>query len=359
MRGVRKLARRTDGQEFMMSFRLQVWRRMVAATMICGVPVLSASAQAAGTSVLTLYSAQHEQTVNTLVAGFEKATGIKVRVHSGDGPEVANQIIQEGAASPADIFFTENSPEIAVLDEKGLLAPVDPTTLAQVPAKDSAPDGNWVGVLARENVLAYNTGMIAASQLPASLFDLAGPAWKGRVAVAPSDNDFLPLVGAVLALKGHDATLAWLRGLKANAKIYDDDEGVVAAVNRGAVATGIINNYYWARLQAELGASHTHSAIYHFSHGDIGGLINISGAGVLKTSKNPKDAQRFLAYLVAAGTQKLLADNTVVFEYPLRPGVAPNPVLKPFDQLQPPAISVAQLGDDGQVVDLLNEAGLL
>jgi iron(III) transport system substrate-binding protein len=342
-----------------MSFRHPVWPRLFAATVICGASAPGLTAWAADAPVLTLYSAQHEQTVGTLVAGFEKATGIQVRVHSGDGPEVANQIIQEGTASPADVFFTENSPEIAVLDEKGLLAPVDPATLAEVPAKDSAPDGHWVGVLARENVLAYNTGMIAANQLPASLMDLAGPAWKGKVAIAPSDNDFLPLVNAVLVMKGHDAALAWLEGLKANAQIFDDDEGVVAAVNRGAVATGIINNYYWARLQAELGAGHMQSAIDHFSHGDVGGLINISGAGVLKTAKHPKEAQRFLAYLVAADTQTLLADNTVVFEYPLHPGVAPNPVLKPFDQLQPPAISVAQLGDDGQVVDLLTEAGLL
>jgi iron(III) transport system substrate-binding protein len=342
-----------------MAVRRPVWPRMFAATVLCGVTAPTLTAWAADAPVLTLYSAQHEQTVDTLVSGFEKATGIRVQVHSGDGPEVANQIIQEGAASPADVFFTENSPEIAVLDEKGLLAPVDPATLAEVPRQDSAPDGNWVGVLARENVLAYNTAMIAANQLPASLLDLAGPAWKGKVAIAPSDNDFLPLVNAVLVTKGHDAALAWLKGLKANAQIFDDDEGVVAAVNRGAVATGIINNYYWARLQSEMGAAHMHSAIYHFSHGDIGGLINISGAGVLKASKHPKDAQRFLAYLVAAGTQTVLADNTVVFEYPLHPGVAPNPVLKPFDQLQPPAITVAQLGDDAQVVDLLNEAGLL
>ncbi len=338
---------------------IRLLRRPVVMGAALFMGVTASGATVAHAAPLVLYSAQHEQTVNTLVAGFEKQTGIKVVVHSGDGPEVANQIIQEGAASPADVFFTENSPEIAVLDEKGLLAKVDPATLAEVPAQYSAPDGDWVGVLARENVLAYNTGMIAQSQLPASLMDLAEPAWKGKVAIAPSDNDFLPLVNAVLFEKGHDAALAWLRGLKANAQIFDDDEGVVAAVNRGAVATGIINNYYWARLQAELGSAHMHSALYHFGHGDIGGLINISGAGVLKSSKHPRDAQAFLAYLVAAGTQKMLAENTVVFEYPLHPGVAPNPVLKPFDQLQPPAISVAQLGDDSQVVDLLTEAGLL
>jgi iron(III) transport system substrate-binding protein len=313
----------------------------------------------ASAASLVLYNAQHEQTVNRLVAGFEKATGVQVKVHSGDGPEIANQIIQEGAASPADVFFTENSPEIAVLDEKGLLAKVDSATLAQVPAKYNAPDGNWVGVLAREDVLAYNPSLIAKNKLPKSLLDLADPAWKGKVAIAPGDNDFLPLVSAVIVTHGQAAALAWLKGLKQNAQIFDDDEGVVAAVDRGAVATGIINNYYWARLRAEQGPAKTHSDIYHFSHGDVGGLINISAAGVLKTSKDPQDAQRFLAYLVSKPTQEMLANNTVVFEYPLHPGVAPNPVLKPFKQLQPPSVSVAQLGDDSQVLGLLHQAGLL
>ncbi|GAN79527.1 iron ABC transporter substrate-binding protein [Acidocella aminolytica] len=329
----------------------------VAALAACG--LLACTPHPAVAATLVLYSGQHEQTVNMLVSAFEKKTGIGVKVHSGDGPEVAAQIIQEGTASPADVFFTENSPEIAMLAEKGLLAKVDPSTLAEIPSKYNAPDGTWVGVLARENVLAYNPSMIAASALPASLMDLAKPKWKGKIAIAPSDNDFLPLVNAVVVTHGKAAALAWLKGLKANAKIYDDDEGVVAAVNRGAVATGIINNYYWARLQQELGKAKTHSDIYHFSHGDVGGLINISGAGVLKTSKDPKDAQRFLAFLVSAPAQKMLADTPVTFEYPLRPGIAPNPVLKPFNELQPPAISVSQLGDDASVVTLLHEAGLL
>ncbi len=321
--------------------------------------LLAAHPAPARAATLVLYSAQHQQTVNMLVAAFEKKTGVAVKVHSGDGPEIANQIIQEGSASPADVFFTENSPEIAMLSERKLLAKVDPATLAVVPAKYSAPDGTWVGVLAREDVLAYNPSMISASDLPASLMDLAKPEWKGKIAIAPSDNDFLPLINAVVVMHGKAAALAWLKGLKANAKIYDDDEGVVAAVNRGAVATGIINNYYWARLQQELGKDKTHSAIYHFTHGDVGGLINVSAAGVLKTSKDPKDAQKFLAFLVGAGAQTMLAATPVTFEYPLRPGIAPNPVLKPFDQLQPPPITVAQLGDDAPVLDLLREAGLL
>jgi iron(III) transport system substrate-binding protein len=134
---------------------------------------------------------------------------------------------------------------------------------------------------------------------------------------------------------------------------------VVAAVNRGAVATGIINSYYWARLRVETGASAMHADIYHFRHGDVGALINVSGAAVMKSAPHPAAAQRFLAYLVGDRAQRLLGRSDVDFEYPLRPGVPANPILRPFSLLEPPAITVAGLGDDQQAAALLQQAGLL
>ena len=308
---------------------------------------------------ITLYSAQHEQVVDMLTAQFTKETGIVVRVHEGEGPELASQLLAEGAHSPADVFFTENSPELVLLDEHGLLAPADPAALARVPAADSAPDGHWLGVLARENVLAYNTRLISAHALPGSLMDLAGPAWKGKIAIAPADADFLPLVSAVIRLKGNAAALAWLRGLKANAAIYDDDEGVVAAVNRGSVPVGVINSYYWERLATELGASGMHSAVYHFGDHDVGALVNVSGAAVLKSAKNPTGAQKFLAFLASDEAARMLAQSNVDFEYPLVAGIAANPALKPLERLSPPPIAPASLGDDHQAAVLLRDAGLI
>ncbi|MGH8116798.1 MAG: extracellular solute-binding protein, partial [Rhodanobacteraceae bacterium] len=148
-------------------------------------------------------------------------------------------------------------------------------------------------------------------------------------------------------------------GLKRNAQIFNDDEGVAAAVNKGAVAVGIINNYYYYRLRQQVGPAAIHSGIYHFSNGDVGGLINISGAGVLKYARHPKAAQRLLAFMVSDYAQNLLARSTVDFEYPLRPGVAANRVLKPFDQLQPPHITVSHLGNNSAALALLQQAGLL
>ncbi len=326
---------------------------------IAAAPRLLRAAPAASPVTLTLYAAQHQQMVDMINAAFTKATGIAVRTRQGEAPELASQLVKEGAASPADVFFTENSPELVLLDEHKLLAKVDPATLSQVPAKYSAADGSWVGVLARENVLAFNPKLIQESQLPASLLDLSGVAWKGKVAIAPADADFLPLVSAVVTLKGRTAALAWLRGLKTNAQVFDDDEGVVAAVERGGVATGIVNNYYWARLRTEKGAGKTVSQIHHFANGDVGALINVSGAAVMHASRHQAEAQKYLAFLVSKDMQAALGASDIDYEYPLVAGAAPNPLLRPFEQLQPPSVSMAQLGDDRESGRLLRQAGLL
>lgn len=220
------------------NLRSRARRWLMASALSLGIAAVPTFVRAADQPALTLYSAQHEQMVDLLTAAFTKETGIEVKVRSGEPPEIANQLAQEGSLSPADVFFTANSPELMLLEEKGLLAKVDPATLAGIPARFSSPDGDWVGVLARENVLAYNPSMIKEDQLPQSLLDLAKPSWKGKIAIAPTDADFLPLVGAITALHGKDTALQWLKALKENAQIFDDNEGVMAAVDRGAVATG-------------------------------------------------------------------------------------------------------------------------
>src|SRR5271154_142160 len=339
-----------------MSRSLVVRLFLSAAAIGLGFGVVSPGARAAA---LNLYSAQHEQTVDLLTKEFTKETGIDVKVHSGEAPELASQLVKEGRSSPADVFFTENSPELELLSEKGLLAKVAPETLAAVPAQDSSSAGDWVGVLARENVVAYNPGMIQEAALPASLLDLAKPEWKGKIAIAPTDADFLPLVGAIAAMKGRPAALEWLKGLRDNAMIFDDDEGVVAAVDRGAVATGVINNYYWARLRMEKGGDNVKSAIHHFIGNDVGGLMNISGAAVLKASRNQAAGQKFLAFLVSKPAQEMLSKLDIDFEYPLAAGVAANPILKPIGEVQPPALTLKQIGDDQDAAKLLREAGLV
>src|ERR1700679_765278 len=161
------------------------WLSALCFSVILGALVAGCGGSSSGSNSLTLYSAQHEPMTEALAKGFEEKSGAKVQVHYGEDEGLASQIEQEGEASPADVVMTENTPPLESLAEQGLLAKVDPSTLAEVPSKYSSPSGHWVGVAARETVMVYNPELIAKSELPASILDLAKPEWKGELALAP------------------------------------------------------------------------------------------------------------------------------------------------------------------------------
>jgi len=316
------------------------------------------SASKGGDSPLVLYSGQHAQTVSTLVSAFTKATGIKVSVRSDDEGTLANQILQEGRRSPADLFYTENSPPLEVLAEHGLLAPVEASTLAAVPSQYSSTQGDWVGVSARAASFVYNTSKLTAASAPSSVLDLAQPSWKGKLGLAPTESDFQPLVTAVVKLDGTAAATSWLTGLKSNAQVYPDNESLIAAINNGQVAAGVVNTYYWYRLRDEVGASGVHSALAPFAPGDPGNLVDVSGAAVLASSKQQPEAQKFLAFLVSVQGQQIIASSES-YEYPIGSGVTTTKVAVPLSDLHPPNVSVADLGDGSGALSLLQHVGLV
>jgi len=333
-------------------------RHLLTALLVSVGLTLSACGTSSHDATLTLYNGQHEQTTAALVAAFTRQTGIKVEVRSGDEATLGNQILQEGTASPADVFYTENTPVLEALREHGLLAPVAASTLAAVPARYRSPEGDWVGVSARVSVLVYNTSQVSPSQLPSSILELAQPRWKGKVGFAPSETDFQPLITSITKYDGRAAAERWLRGLQANSKTYPDNETVVAQVNNGESAVGLINHYYWFRLRVELGQGGMHSALHYYAAGDPGDLVNVSGAAVLRSSSHEADAQGFLAFLVSRTGQETIAHSDS-FEYPLRPGVGAAPGLRPFAELKPAPLTPAELGDGSQPLALEQKLGLL
>jgi len=315
---------------------------------------------AAGAGSITLYSGQHEQTTQSLVTAFEQQTGITVNVRYNDEDSFADEIVAEEAHPIADVFYTENSPALEYLQEKGLLTRVDAATLAKTPAQYNSPQGDWVGVSARVSVLIYNPSLISAAQLPTSVLQLANPKYKGKLAFAAGETDFQPIVTSVARAYGDAEAAAWLQGIKQNAgaHIYPDNETIADEVNRGAVAFGVVNQYYWYRMKAELGASNVHSKITYFAPRDPGYVVDVSGAGILKSSKNQAGAQKFLEFLVSRQGQEIIA-HSISYEYPLDDGVQTAAPETPFSQLQPYPISIADLGDGSTAISLLQKAGLL
>jgi iron(III) transport system substrate-binding protein len=338
-----------------MRFRLPTFAAAFAAVLALALPGrLQAQPAAEG---ITVYNAQHVSLTKEWAEAFTRETGIRVTLRNGSDTELGNQIVQEGAASPADLFLTENSPSMALVDNAGLFAPLDPATLALVPAAYRPAHGRWIGIAARSTVFAYNTAKLTEAQLPRSIMDLARPEWRGRWAASPTGADFQAIVSAMLALKGEAETLDWLRAMKANSVAYRGNSTAMKAVNAGQAEGAVIYHYYWFGDRAKTGENSNNVALHYFRGQDPGAFVSISGGGVLASSRHPAEAQAFLRWIAGPGGQGVLR-NGDSFEYAVGEGQASNPALVPLPALQAPAVEPAGL-NSRKVTDLMTQAGLL
>lgn len=338
-----------------MRFRLVSY--CFAALMASSAFIAPQALAAASSDGIVVYNAQHENLVKSWVDGFTKETGIKVTLRNGGDSELGNQLVQEGTASPADVFLTENSPAMVLVDNAKLFAPLAAETLQQVAPQYRPEHGRWIGIAARSTVFVYNPAKISEAQLPTSLMDLAQPQWKGRWAASPSGADFQAIVSAMLALKGEQETLAWLKAMKTNFVAYKGNSTVMKAVNAGQIDGGVIYHYYRFVDQAKTGENSKNTRLHYFKNQDPGAFVSISGGGVLASSKHQEQAQAFIKWITGKQGQDELRTNNA-FEYAVGVNAASNPKLTPLKALEAPKVEPSSLNSK-KVVDLMTQAGLL
>jgi len=311
-----------------------------------------------GDDNLTLYSGRAEAQVKPVLEEFTKATGIKVSARYGASAELAAQIAEEGTGSRADVFWAQDAGALGAVDERGLFGPLPAGAVSVVDKRFRAPDDNWTGVSGRARVVVYDPRRVPAAELPATVFDLTQPKWRGRIAIAPTNGSFQSFVTAMLVSAGEARTRAWLQGIKANdPKTYPSNDLIVKAVNDGQVDLGLVNHYYLFQLQAELGADKTVARNHYTAGSDPGALVNVSGVGILKSGKHQADAARLVEYLLSEPAQRHFATEN--FEYPLRPGVPTAAGLPPLEATQGPPINLGDLANLDRTLDLLRSTGLL
>ncbi len=327
------------------------------AALALSLSALSFASMAQSNDGIVVYNAQHPSLTQAWAKGFTEETGIKVTVRNGGDTELGNQIVQEGAASPADVFLTENSPAMALVDGAGLFAPLAADTIAQVAPAYRPAHGRWIGVAARTTVFVYNKRKLPRDQLPKSMLDLAKPEWKGRWGAAPSGADFQAIVSALLELKGEAATLEWLKAMKENAVPYKNNGVAMKAVNAGQSEGAISFHYYRFGDQAKTGENSDNTALHYFRNQDPGAFISISGGGVLASSKHQAQAQAFLKWVTGKGGQEILRTGDS-YEYAVGDGAKSNRNLVPLADLNAPTVEASKLNSK-KVSDLMTQAGLL
>ena len=313
---------------------------------------------AASQDGLVVYSGRNETLIAPLLEQFTEATGIAVTPRYGTSAELAAQLLEEGDRTPADVFLSQDAGALGALQEATRLEPLPEATLTKVPAKYRSAQGAWVGVSGRSRVLVYNPDLVQAADLPASVFDLTKPAYKGKVGFAPTNASFQAFVTGMRVSAGEERTKAFLEGFQANdPQSFEGNVQILEAVDSGTIAYGLINHYYLYEKAAEAGGLDKVTARnYLFPGADPGSLVNVGGVGVLK-GKQSGNAQAFVDYLLSTEGQTYFAEQTK--EYPLVAGV---PValegLPPLAELGGPDVDLSQLSSLQQTLALLDEVGL-
>ncbi|MYE46667.1 MAG: iron ABC transporter substrate-binding protein [Chloroflexi bacterium] len=342
-----------------MASRKIVWRLLSIAVLAVatGVALLAAGCGDDDERELTIYSGRSPDLIGPLLQRFAEETGINVRVRYGGTAQLATLLVEEGDQSPADIYIAQDAGALGAVQAAGLFADLDDDVLDLVPSAYRSREGQWVGLSGRARVLIYNTEAFDPSELPTSILELTDPKWRGRVAWAPPNGSFQAWVTALRVGEGEEAARAWLEGMKANdAAEFPNNVSIVAAVGRGEVDLGLVNHYYLHRFLAEEGEGFP-ARNYHTGPGDIGTLVNVAGAGVLKTSERSDEAREFLEFMLGEEAQRYYAETNS--EYPLIAGVPSASHLTPIAELQPPDIDLSDLADLEGTLRLLRSAGVL
>ncbi|MDA1329702.1 MAG: iron ABC transporter substrate-binding protein [Chloroflexi bacterium] len=312
---------------------------------------------ASETGTLVIYSGRSESLVGPIIQQFAEVSGIDVQVRYGSTSEMAAALLEEGANSPADVFFAQDPGGLGAVEAAGLLAELPEDILSKVDAFYASPNGRWVGISGRARVVVYNTERLQVSDLPDDLMGFTDTSWSGRLGIAPGNGSFQTMVTGMRQLWGEDETRAWLQAIADNnPTYYENNTSIVAAVAAGEVDAGLVNHYYLYRFLAEEGENFP-ARNHYLADGGPGSLLMVAGAGRLANGENEANALRFLNFLLSPVAQQYFASQT--YEYPLVEGVATSSLLIPLTELNPPQIALGSLADLQGTVTLLQEVGML
>lgn len=306
---------------------------------------------------LIIYSGRKESLVGPIIEQFKEASGIEVKVKYGSTGEIAATLLEEGANSPADVFFAQDPGGLGAVANAGMFAKLSADILGLSPDWAQSSEGLWVGISGRARTLVYNTDQLDPSQMPSTLQGLTDSKWKGKIGWAPTNGSFQAMITAMRVIWGEEETKTWLQSIQANKPlVYSKNTPQVAAAADGEILIGLVNHYYLHRFLSEEGDEFA-ARNHHLKGGGPGSLVMVAGGGILSTATNSENAEKFFKFMLSTVSQQYFAGQT--YEYPLVEGVKTNRILTPMEEINKPDIDMAQLEDLAGTQTMLRDLGIL
>ncbi|MFC4355944.1 extracellular solute-binding protein [Chryseomicrobium palamuruense] len=312
---------------------------------------------------VNLYTSRHYDVDDELYAKFTEETGIQVNVIKGEADELLERIKREGDATEADLLYTADVGRLFRAKEEGVLEAAESDVLSeQIPAKYRDVDNEWFGLTKRARVIVYNKETVQPEDL--STYEaLTEEQWNGRVLIRSSENVYnQSLVASFIAIDGEEKTTEWAQGLVNNfardPEGGDRDQAKAIAAGIGDVA--IMNTYYLGQMLNSEDAEEVKVAenlgVFFPNQETNGTHVNISGAGVVKGSKNKENAIKLLEFLSAAEAQEVFAEAN--YEYPVNENVSASELLQTWGEYKEQDIPLSDLGThNAKSIMIFNQVG--
>ncbi len=314
-------------------------------------------------SELNIYSARKEALIKPLLDRFSEATGTQINLVTGKGDALLTRLQSEGINSPADLLLTVDAGRLYRAQQAGILQPMMSKRLnAAIPQHLQSIDDQWFGLSVRARVIVYAKDRVGVEQL--STYEaLAEPRWRGKICVRSSSNIYnQSLVASMLATEGMQYTEAWLEGLVANfaRTPAGGDRDQIKAVAAGLCDVAIVNSYYLGGMlrssdPAQLDAASSVGLFWPNQDGR-GTHINISGAGVTRSSQNPELAAQLIAFLASDESQRWYAGMNN--EFPVRADIEVSETLRTWGGFEADQLNVTELGrNNANAIMAMDRAG--
>lgn len=292
-----------------------------------------------------VYSGRHYNTDQQLYKQFTAKTGIKVKLLEAKDDALIERVKREGSNSPADVLVLADAARLDKAADMGLLRPTPSAALQRdVPLNLRDSKGRWYGLTRRVRVVIVNPKQVNPASIR-TYADLANPALKGKLCLRNRASVYnQSLVADQMILRGDAAAAKWVKAMTANVTkpVFSSDTPLIRAVGNGQCGVGLVNSYYVARMLAGgSGAGDKAAASRVVVKFPDPAHVNITGAGVVKTSKNPDAARKLIEFLASPSGGRGYAEANN--EYPLK-GYGNNAILKRWGTFKADGVSAQQMG---------------
>lgn len=327
--------------------------------MILAMLILIASAAAALAEEITVYSAREESLTRVPFNDFFRQTGIKINLETGNSDELLGRLQKEGKNTRADLLLTVDAGSLWKATQEDLFQPINSDVLRKnIPEHLRDPDNHWFGLSKRARTIVYSSERVKPEEL-STYEDLAQSEWKNRLCLRTSKKVYnQSLVAMMIKTDGVEKTETIIKGWVQNlaAEPFEKDTDVIMAIIEGKCDVGIVNHYYLGRILKRNPDLPVGLFWPNQGENEDGVYVDISGAGVIKASKNKELAVKLLDWLSSKEAQNLFADSNM--EYPVNPEVEPNPQVQAWGTFKQNTDNISHSGEYQEAaIELMKRVG--